>query len=161
MKKNIVTIEARVYAPTNFNSENKVELVIREGVRNPKFPQAVNTSALFKPNNEIHMRKATLDFLLLNQGKSIRFGEKDKVVTVTLDNIPAEFIKGYKKDGTRYFAIKADLSTTPGESHNKWFFAESMYNKLCEEFVTEHQFEESEESDEELKDDEDDEEKVE
>jgi len=144
--KKIVSILARVSAPTNYNSEYKVELSINEGVRNPKFPQATNTYAIFKPNTEIHMRKSTLDFLLLNQGKAVHFGERDKVVTVSLDNIPAEFIKGYKKtNNERYYAIKADLSTTPGETHNKWFFTDPMSVKMCEEFVTEHKFEESEE----------------
>ena len=61
--KKIVSILARVSAPTNYNSEYKVELSINEGVRNPKFPQATNTYAIFKPNTEIHMRKSTLDFL--------------------------------------------------------------------------------------------------
>ncbi len=143
--KNLVTIEARVYAPNTFSSENKVELLIKEGVRNPKFPQAMSTYAKFAPNTEKHIKKSTLDFLLLSQGKAVVFREKDKVVTVTLDNIPATFVKGHKKDGTIYYGIKVDLSTTPGETHCKWFFADPMTAKMCEEFETEHKFEETEE----------------
>ena len=157
--KKIVSILARVSAPTNFNPDYKVELSIRENIRNPKFPQAVNTYAEFKPTTKIHMRKSTLDYLLLMQGKEVRFGEKDKVMNVVLDNIPAEFIKGYKKSNNeRYYAIKADLSTTPGETHIKWFFTDPMTVKMCEDFVTEHKFEESEEEPEEVVE-EDDEEK--
>ncbi len=143
--KNIVKIEARVYAANSFSSEEKVELVINEGIKNPKFPQASQTYARFVPNTKKHMNKSTLDFLLLSQGKAIHFGEKDKVVTVALDGIPATFVKGHKKDGTVYYGIKADLSTTPGETHYKWFFADPMTAKMCDEFVTEHKFEETEE----------------
>ena len=159
--KNLVKIEARVYAPNNFSSENKVELLIKEGVRNPKFPnQPVKTYANFVPNNKNkHMKKSTLDYLLLAQGKAITFGERDKVVTVILEDIPAEFIKGHKSDGSRYFAIKADLSNKPGETHFKWFFADPMTSQMCEEFITDHKFEESEETpveeDDEDSDDED------
>ena len=151
--KKIVSILARVSAPTNYNSEYKVELSINEGVRNPKFPQATNTYAIFKPNTEIHMRKSTLDFLLLNQGKAVHFGERDKVVTVSLDNIPAEFIKGYRKDNKRYYGIKADLSSKPGETHFKWFFTDDMSIQMCEDFITEHKFEESEEEPDDSEDD--------
>ncbi len=151
--KNLVKIEARVYAANSFSSEEKVELAINELIRNPKFPQASQTYAKFVPNTKKHINKSTLDFLLLNQGKTVIFREKDKVVNVTLDGIPATFVKGKKKDGTIYYGIKADLSTTPGETHFKWFFADPMTAKMCEEFVTEHKFEEtSEEPDEELED---------
>ena len=143
--KNLVNILARVYAPTSFSSENRVELTIKEGIKNPEFPQANNTFALFKPSTEVHMKKSTLDFLLLTQGKEVRFGEKDKVVEVMLENIPAEFIKGYKKTGERYYGIKANLSTEPTESHCKWFFTDDMSVKMCETFVTEHKFIESQE----------------
>ena len=146
--KNLITIEARVYAPNNFSSDNKVELSVKEGIRNPKYPnQPVKTYAIFAPSGKkAHMRKSTLDYLLLAQGKAISFGEKDKVVTVILEDIPAEFIKGHKSDGSRYFAIKADLSNKPGETHFKWFFADPMTSQMCEEFITEHKFEESEET---------------
>lgn len=159
--KNLITIEARVYAPNNFSSDNKVELSVKEGIRNPKYPnQPVKTYAIFAPSGKkAHMRKSTLDYLLLAQGKVISFGEKDKVVTVILEDIPAEFIKGHKSDGSRYFAIKADLSNKPGETHFKWFFADPMTSQMCEEFITEHKFEESEEApveeDDEDSDDED------
>ena len=146
--KNLITIEARVYAPNNFSSDNKVELSVKEGIRNPKYPnQPVKTYAIFAPSGKkAHMRKSTLDYLLLAQGKAITFGERDKVVTVILEDIPAEFIKGHKSDGSRYFAIKADLSNKPGETHFKWFFADPMTSQMCEEFITEHKFEESEET---------------
>lgn len=159
--KNLITIEARVYAPNNFSSDNKVELSVKEGIRNPKYPnQPVKTYAIFAPSGKkAHMRKSTLDYLLLAQGKAITFGERDKVVTVILEDIPAEFIKGHKGDGSRYFAIKADLSNKPGETHFKWFFADPMTSQMCEEFITEHKFEESEEApveeDDEDSDDED------
>ena len=159
--KNLITIEARVYAPNNFSSDNKVELSVKEGIRNPKYPnQPVKTYAIFAPSGKkAHMRKSTLDYLLLAQGKAITFGERDKVVTVILEDIPAEFIKGHKSDGSRYFAIKADLSNKPGETHFKWFFADPMTSQMCEEFITEHKFEESEETpveeDDEDSDDED------
>lgn len=154
--KNIITIEARVYAPNNFSSDNKVELSVKEGIRNPKYPnQPVKTYAIFAPSGKkAHMRKSTLDYLLLAQGKAIAFGERDKVVTVILEDIPAEFIKGHKSDGSRYFAIKADLSNKPGETHFKWFFADAMTAQMCEEFITEHKFEESEEEPEEDEEDE-------
>ncbi len=147
--KNIVKIEARVYAANSFSSEEKVELCINERITNPKFPQASQTYAKFIPNTKKHINKSTLDFLLLNQGKTVIFREKDKVVNVSLDGIPATFVKGKKKDGTPYYGIKADLSTTPGETHYKWFFADPMTTKMCEEFVTEHKFEESTEEPEE------------
>ena len=153
--KNLVTIEARVYAPNNFNSEQKVELCIREAIRNPKFPnQPSTTYAVFAPNSDRkHMRKSTLDYLLLLQGKAVHFGERDKAVTVTLDNIPAEFIKGYRKDNKRYYGIKADLSSKPGETHFKWFFTDDMSIQMCEDFITEHKFEESEEEPDDSEDD--------
>lgn len=143
--KNLVTIEARVYAPNNFSSDHKVELLIKEGIRNPKFPtQPVKTYANFTPNKaKAHMRKSTLDYLLLAQGKAVSFGEKDKVVTVLLEDIPAEFIKGHKKTGERYYAIKANLSNKAEETHYKWFFADAMTSQMCDEFITEHKFEES------------------
>lgn len=143
--KSLVQIQARVYAPNNFSSEQKVELLIKEPVRNPKFPnQSVKTYANFVPSGKSkHMKKSTLDYLLLTQGKAINFGEKDKVVTVILEDIPAEFIKGNKKDGSRYYAIKVDLSNDPGETHCKWFFADAMTAKICEQFITEHEFIES------------------
>ncbi len=154
--KNLITIEARVYAPNNFSSDNKVELSVKEGIRNPKYPnQPVKTYAIFAPSGKkAHMRKSTLDYLLLAQGKAISFGERDKVVTVLLEDIPAQFIKGHKKSGERYFGIKADLSNKPGETHFKWFFADAMTAQMCEEFITEHKFEESEEEPEEDEEDE-------
>ena len=46
--KNLVKIEARVYAANSFSSEEKVELAINELIRNPKFPQASQTYAKFQ-----------------------------------------------------------------------------------------------------------------
>ena len=115
----------------------------------------VKTYAIFSPSGKkAHMRKSTLDYLLLAQGQAISFGERDKVVTVLLEDIPAQFIKGHKKSGERYFGIKADLSNKPGETHFKWFFADAMTAQMCEEFITEHKFEESEEEPEEDEEDE-------
>lgn len=153
--KNLVNIEARVYAQNGYTSENKVELTIKEGIKNPEFPLASNTYALFIPSTKIHMKKSTLDFLLLNQGKEVRFGERDKAVTVELSNIPAEFVKGYKTNGQRYYGIKANLSTEPNETHYKWFFTDDMSVKMCEKFITEHKFIESEEELEDEADEED------
>ena len=162
--KNLVTIEARVYAPTNYSSEMKVELQIKEEIRNPKFPnQPSSTYAIFTPSSDKkHMRKSTLDYLLLAQGKAVTFGDRDKVVNITLDNIPADFIKGYRKDGARYYGIKVNLSAKPNETHYKVFFTDDMSIQMIEDFCAAHKFVETVKTDEDLNneaDDEEDEEK--
>lgn len=142
MSKGLVNIECRVYAPTSFSGENKVEMTAIEGVKNPKFEALGFTKALFTPKYQI--KKSTLDFLLLNQGKSVTLKDMDRPVTVILENIPAEFIKGYKKTtGERYYSIIADLSAEPGEEHKRAFYCDGMTVKMCEKFITEHTFDEA------------------
>lgn len=142
MSKGLVNIECRVYAPTSFSGDCRVEMTAVEGVKNPKFESLGFTKAEFKPKYQV--KKSTLDFLLLNQGKIINFKEKDKVISITLENLPAEYIKGIRKsDGLPYYAIIVDLSAEPGESHKRAFYADGMTTKMCEKFITAHVFDEA------------------
>ena len=142
MSKNLVNVECRVYAPTNFTGECRVEMTAIEGVKNPKFESLGFTKAEFKPKYQV--KKSTLDYLLLNQGKAINFKDKEKVVNVTLENLPAEFVKGTRKsDGQPYYCIVVDLSAEPGERHPRAFYADGMTVKMCEKFITQHTFDEA------------------
>ena len=147
MSKGFVNILCRVYPQTAYDQE-RVELEVSELVRNPQFPQALGTEMKFRPtmlNKEKgkkpnHMKKSTLDYLLLTQGKAIRFLENEKVKLITLDKMPAEFLKGKKENGDPYYLIKVDLSVKAGETHNRYFFADDMSALACQDFVTQHVF---------------------
>ena len=65
-------------------------------------------------------------------------------IRITLENLPAEFVKGTRKsDGQPYYCIVVDLSAEPGERHPRAFYADGMTVKMCEKFITQHTFDEA------------------
>jgi len=163
MSKGFVKVKVVVTKETALE-KSRVMLEVGEPVINPDFPEAVGTEIKFRPTfkekfkgeKPNHMKRATLDYILLKQGRVIKFLENEKYKELYLEHMPAEFLKGKRTDGSAYYLIKVNMSAKEDETHIKGFFASDNVDNYMKDFVTKHVFDENEKSyDEELVDDED------
>ena len=133
-----------------YNNVKTVNMQALLKIKNPEF-NGTNYGVLeIDPKHQVKPNTATI--LALSQGKTFKLDEKKKSDKIILENVPAEYIKGKREDGTEYFAILCNLNKSTTRPMMKIFYLNDSEHDAALDFGTLYEFTEGKSIDEETVD---------
>ena len=133
-----------------FNGDKSVKMQALLKLRNPEF-EGTNYGVLeIDPKHQVKPNTATI--LGLTQGKVFKLDEKKKSDKIILENVPCEYIKGKREDGTEYLAILCNLNKSTTRPMMRIFYLNDSERNAALDFGTLYEFSEGKSIDEETVD---------
>ena len=124
-----------------FNNQKEVKMAALVRVRNTAFQGS--TYGILEVPAYHNPKYSTAQYLSMLYGKTLNY--ENKTVKITLENLPCEYIKGKRKDGTDYYAVLVNLNGKTGEdAMMRIFYLDSQQVRIVNDFKPEFEFIESE-----------------
>ena len=133
-----------------FNGDKSVKMQALLKIKHPEF-EGTNYGVLeISPKHQVKPNTATI--LGLTQGKVFKLDDKKKSDKITLENVPCEYIKGKREDGTEYLAILANLNKSTTRPMMRIFYLNDSERDAVYDFGSLYEFTEGKQIDEETVD---------
>lgn len=139
MKQPTITV-VLIASENRFTNQKEVKMDALVRVKNPAFQNAgygiMEVSARHNP------KYSTAQYLCMLYGKPLNL--ENKSVKVTLENLPCEYIKGKRQDGSEYYAVLVNLNGKKDEdAMMRIFYLDEQQIRSIKDFKSEFEFVES------------------
>ena len=133
-----------------FNFEKSVNMKALLKVKNPEF-EGTNYGVMeIVPKHPIKPNTAVS--LALSQGKVFKVDEKKKSDRIILTDVPCEYIKGKRDDGTEYLAVLCNLNKSSKKPMMRIFYLDYPTTEAVNDYGALYEFTEGKVFDEETVD---------
>lgn len=127
-------------AENRFTNQKEVKMDALLRVKNPAFQSAGYGIMEIKASH--NPKYSTAQYLCMLYGKILTVDTKP--VKITLENLPCEYIKGKRTDGTDYYAVLVNLNGKTGEdAMMRIFYLDEQQIRSIKDFKSEYEFIES------------------
>lgn len=139
MKQPTITV-VLIASENRFTNQKEVKMDALVRVKNPAFQNA--GYGIMEVAARHHPKYSTAQYLCMLYGKPLNL--ENKSVKVTLENLPCEYIKGKRQDGSEYYAVLVNLNGKKDEdAMMRIFYLDEQQIRSIKDFKPEFEFVES------------------